>query len=103
MTPGILALRSSHVLSDRRLDREARERFMGIGQVLTMPFFFVSNAIDPLGRMPYWLPHFEAESSDVSSRRAPASNDCRPSNNFRRANRSVPDGAGFGLYPTIIA
>jgi ABC-2 type transport system permease protein len=32
-----------------------RERFMGIGQVLTMPIFFASNAIYPLSLMPDWL------------------------------------------------
>jgi ABC-2 type transport system permease protein len=32
-----------------------RERFMGIGQVLTMPLFFASNAIYPLSVMPAWL------------------------------------------------
>lgn len=34
---------------------KTRERFMGIGQVLTMPLFFVSNAIYPLTMMPPWL------------------------------------------------
>ncbi len=28
---------------------------MGIGQVLTMPLFFTSNAIYPLSMMPSWL------------------------------------------------
>ena len=28
---------------------------MGIGQVLTMPLFFASNAIYPLSIMPAWL------------------------------------------------
>lgn len=32
-----------------------RERFMGIGQVLTMPLFFASNALYPIDRMPEWL------------------------------------------------
>jgi ABC-2 type transport system permease protein len=32
-----------------------RERFMGIGQVLTMPIFFASNAIYPIDLMPDWL------------------------------------------------
>jgi ABC-2 type transport system permease protein len=32
-----------------------RERFMGIGQVLTMPIFFASNAIYPIDLMPRWL------------------------------------------------
>jgi ABC-2 type transport system permease protein len=34
---------------------KSRERFMGIGQVLTMPLFFASNAIYPLSLMPAWL------------------------------------------------
>ena len=34
---------------------KSRERFMGIGQVLTMPLFFASNAIYPLTLMPSWL------------------------------------------------
>ena len=34
---------------------KTRERFMGIGQVLTMPLFFASNAIYPISMMPPWL------------------------------------------------
>ncbi|MDE2469594.1 MAG: ABC transporter permease [Bradyrhizobium sp.] len=34
---------------------KTRERFMGIGQVITMPIFFASNAIYPLSLMPNWL------------------------------------------------
>jgi ABC-2 type transport system permease protein len=34
---------------------KTRERFMGIGQVLTMPLFFASNAIYPISIMPGWL------------------------------------------------
>jgi len=34
---------------------KTRERFMGIGQVLTMPLFFASNAIYPVTLMPEWL------------------------------------------------
>ncbi len=34
---------------------KTRERFMGIGQVLTMPLFFASNAIYPTDLMPGWL------------------------------------------------
>jgi len=34
---------------------KTRERFMGIGQVLTMPIFFASNAIYPISLMPPWL------------------------------------------------
>ena len=32
-----------------------RERFMGIGQLMTMPLFFASNAIYPVAIMPAWL------------------------------------------------
>ncbi len=34
---------------------KSRERFMGIGQVLTMPVFFASSAIYPISVMPAWL------------------------------------------------
>lgn len=34
---------------------KTRERFMGIGQILTMPLFFASNAIYPIALMPRWL------------------------------------------------
>ena len=34
---------------------KSRERFMGIGQLMTMPLFFASNAIYPLAMMPQWL------------------------------------------------
>ena len=34
---------------------KTRDRFMGIGQVLTMPIFFASNAIYPIELMPSWL------------------------------------------------
>jgi ABC-2 type transport system permease protein len=34
---------------------KTRERFMGIGQVITMPLFFASNAIYPISLMPDWL------------------------------------------------
>lgn len=34
---------------------KTRERFMGIGQLLTMPLFFASNAIYPTTIMPDWL------------------------------------------------
>ena len=32
-----------------------RERFMGIGQAITMPLFFASNALYPLEMMPHWI------------------------------------------------
>jgi ABC-2 type transport system permease protein len=34
---------------------KTRERFMGVGQLMTMPLFFASNAIYPLELMPGWL------------------------------------------------
>jgi len=34
---------------------KTRERFMGVGQFLTMPIFFASNAIYPITMMPPWL------------------------------------------------
>lgn len=34
---------------------KTRERFMGIGQVITLPLFFASNAIYPIAIMPAWL------------------------------------------------
>lgn len=34
---------------------KTRERFMGIGQLMTMPLFFASNAIYPIEIMPDWL------------------------------------------------
>lgn len=34
---------------------KTRDRVMGIGQVMTMPLFFASNAIYPIAIMPTWL------------------------------------------------
>jgi ABC-2 type transport system permease protein len=34
---------------------KTRERFMGIGQVITLPLFFASSAIYPIAIMPGWL------------------------------------------------
>jgi len=34
---------------------KTRDRMMGIGQVITMPLFFASNAIYPISLMPTWL------------------------------------------------
>lgn len=34
---------------------KTREGFMGMGQVITMPLFFASNAIYPISLMPGWL------------------------------------------------
>ena len=33
----------------------SRERLMGIGQAITMPLFFASNALYPIALMPVWL------------------------------------------------
>ena len=33
----------------------SRDRLMGIGQAITMPLFFASNALYPIGVMPGWL------------------------------------------------
>jgi len=35
-----------------------QERFLGIGQLMTMPLFFASNAIYPISIMPTWLQVF---------------------------------------------
>ena len=34
---------------------KTRERFMGIGQLVAMPLFFVSSALYPLALLPFWL------------------------------------------------
>jgi ABC-2 type transport system permease protein len=34
---------------------QARDRLMGIGQLMTMPLFFASNALYPIEIMPHWL------------------------------------------------
>jgi len=51
---------------------KTRERFMGIGQVLTMPLFFASNAIYPIAIMPDWLKavaHFNPLTYEVDALR----------------------------------
>jgi ABC-2 type transport system permease protein len=51
---------------------KTRERFMGIGQVLTMPLFFASNAIYPISIMPDWLQvlsHFNPLTYEVDALR----------------------------------
>ena len=32
-----------------------RDRLIGIGQMITMPLFFASNALYPIAVMPVWL------------------------------------------------
>ena len=48
----------------------SRDRMMGIGQAITMPLFFASNALYPVALMPHWLQIPFACSARV---RAPAS------------------------------
>jgi ABC-2 type transport system permease protein len=36
----------------------SRERLMGIGQAITMPLFFASNALYPISAMPVWIRWF---------------------------------------------
>lgn len=50
-----------------------RERFMGVGQLLTMPFFFTSNALYPIAHMPSWfkiLSHLNPMTYQVDALRA---------------------------------
>ena len=50
-----------------------RERFMGMGQLITMPLFFASNAIYPISIMPPWLhvvAHINPLSYEVDALRA---------------------------------
>ncbi|WP_093222923.1 ABC transporter permease [Sphingomonas sp. NFR15] len=52
---------------------KTRERFMGIGQFLTMPIFFASDAIYPIELMPPWLraiAHFNPLTYEVDGLRA---------------------------------
>ena len=52
---------------------KSRERFMGIGQVLTMPLFFASNAVYPIALMPSSLrvlSHLNPLTYEVDARRA---------------------------------
>jgi ABC-2 type transport system permease protein len=50
-----------------------RERFMGIGQLMTLPLFFASNALYPIDLMPGWiqtLSHFNPLTYQVDALRA---------------------------------
>jgi len=70
---------------------KTRERFMGIGQILTMPLFFASNAIYPLSIMPPWL--------HVVARINPLTYEVDGLRALMLANGSSPLGLGtdFGL------
>src|SRR5712671_6405861 len=65
---------------------KTRERFMGIGQVLTMPLFFASNAIYPLSMMPGWL-HVVSRGNPLTTWWMP----CAPS--WSRARRASSEWA----------
>ena len=76
---------------------KSRERFMGIGQVLTMPLFFASNAIYPLSLMPTWLRTLvQIQSAHLSSGRA-----ARPDGARRRASSDW--AYDFGVLFLILA
>lgn len=50
-----------------------RERFLGIGQAVTMPLFFISNALYPVVLMPGWLQalaHFNPLTYEVDALRS---------------------------------
>jgi len=76
-----------------------RERFMGIGQVLTMPLFFASNAIYPIAIMPAWL--------QVIARGNPLSYEVDALRSLMLANGTInPSGLlidyGFMIVVTIV-
>jgi ABC-2 type transport system permease protein len=52
---------------------KTRERFMGLGQALTMPLFFASNALYPVSMMPeivQWIARFNPISYVVDAVRS---------------------------------
>ena len=52
---------------------KTRERFMGVGKILTMPLFFASSAIYPTSIMPQWLQvlvHFNPLTYQIDGLRA---------------------------------
>lgn len=49
------AMRSSSLSMVLAAFLRTRDRMMGIGQAITMPLFFASNAIYPIILMPAWL------------------------------------------------
>ena len=68
---------------------KTRERFMGIGQILTMPLFFASNAIYPISIMPRWL--------QVISRGNPLTYQVDALRGLMLAGGSASFGAGLDL------
>ena len=68
-----------------------RDRLMGIGQAITMPLFFASNALYPVSLMPGWLqgdqPHQPAQLRGVGAARPAARPADRLLARLRRAGR----------------
>ena len=74
---------------------KTRERFMGIGQVLTMPLFFASNAIYPIEIMPEWLKvlaHINPLTYEVDALRT-----------FMINGRQSMYGIGFDFFALILS
>ncbi len=74
---------------------KTRERFMGVGQVLTMPLFFASNAIYPTEIMPGWL--------KVVSRLNPLTYVVDALRTFMLAGTTSSFGVGFDYAVMLIA
>lgn len=70
-----------------------RERFIGIGQVLTMPLFFASNALYPIETMPQWL--------QVVSKFNPLSYQVDALRSFMIVGELTRFGIGFDFLVTI--
>jgi len=74
---------------------KTRERFMGIGQVMTMPLFFASNAIYPISIMPRWL--------QIVSRVNPLTYEVDALRGLMLANGQMTYGFGVDLLVLIVA
>ena len=74
---------------------KTRERFMGIGQIMTMPLFFASNAIYPIAMMPKWL--------QVISRGNPLTYEVDALRGLMLANGTSVYGVGLDLCVLVAA
>jgi ABC-2 type transport system permease protein len=74
---------------------KTRERFMGIGQVMTMPLFFASNAIYPISIMPSWL--------QIVSRVNPLTYEVDALRGLMLANGQMTYGFGVDLLVLTVA
>ena len=74
---------------------KTRERFMGIGQVMTMPLFFASNAIYPISIMPRWL--------QIVSRVNPLTYEVDALRGLMLASGQMTYGFGVDLLVLIVA